>query len=41
VRCSGTHEGHCGILEELVSAAHGEATHAIQGKATSTIIGRC
>lgn len=24
-RCSGTHEGHCGILDELVSAAHGEA----------------
>jgi Cd(II)/Pb(II)-responsive transcriptional regulator len=24
-RCSGTHAGHCGILEELVSAAHGEA----------------
>lgn len=24
-RCSGTHEGHCGILEELVAAAHGEA----------------
>ena len=23
--CSGTHEGHCGILDELVSAAHGEA----------------
>jgi hypothetical protein len=30
-RCSGTHEGHCGILDELVSAAHGEACacHAI------------
>ena len=29
-RCSGTHEGHCGILDELVSAAHGEscACHA-------------
>lgn len=25
VRCSGMHEGHCGILDELVSAAHGEA----------------
>lgn len=24
-RCSGTHEGHCGILDELVSAAHGES----------------
>lgn len=24
-RCSGTHDGHCGILDELVSAAHGEA----------------
>ena len=24
-RCSGTHEWHCGILDELVSAAHGEA----------------
>jgi len=24
-RCSGRHEGHCGILDELVSAAHGEA----------------
>jgi DNA-binding transcriptional MerR regulator len=25
-RCLGTHEGaHCGILEELVSAAHGES----------------
>ena len=24
-RCSGTHQGHCGILDELVSAAHGEA----------------
>ena len=24
-RCSGTHEGHCGILDELVSAAQGEA----------------
>lgn len=24
-RCSGSHEGHCGILDELVSAAHGEA----------------
>lgn len=24
-RCNGTHEGHCGILDELVSAAHGEA----------------
>ncbi len=24
-RCSGTHVGHCGILDELVSAAHGEA----------------
>ncbi|QHE74567.1 Cd(II)/Pb(II)-responsive transcriptional regulator [Hydrogenophaga sp. PBL-H3] len=24
-RCSGTHEGRCGILDELVSAAHGEA----------------
>jgi Cd(II)/Pb(II)-responsive transcriptional regulator len=24
-RCSGTHEGYCGILEDLVSAAHGEA----------------
>jgi Cd(II)/Pb(II)-responsive transcriptional regulator len=24
-RCSGTHEGHCGILDDLVSAAHGEA----------------
>ena len=24
-RCSGTHEGHCGILNELVAAAHGEA----------------
>ena len=25
-RCSGTHDGaHCGILEELVSAAHGES----------------
>ena len=24
-RCSGTHAGHCGILDELVSAAHGEA----------------
>ncbi len=24
-RCSGAHEGHCGILDELVSAAHGEA----------------
>jgi Cd(II)/Pb(II)-responsive transcriptional regulator len=24
-RCSGTHAGHCGILSELVSAAHGEA----------------
>ena len=30
-RCSGTHEGHCGILDELVPAAHGEACacHAI------------
>ena len=30
-RCSGIHEGHCGILDELVSAAHGEACacHAI------------
>ncbi|MBT9465248.1 MerR family transcriptional regulator [Hydrogenophaga sp.] len=25
-RCSGTHEGHCGILDELVSAAHGESS---------------
>jgi len=24
-RCSGVHEGHCGILDELVSAAHGES----------------
>ena len=24
-RCTGTHQGHCGILDELVSAAHGEA----------------
>ncbi|WP_332750950.1 Cd(II)/Pb(II)-responsive transcriptional regulator [Hydrogenophaga sp.] len=24
-RCSGTHAGHCGILDELVSAAQGEA----------------
>ena len=24
-RCNGTHEGRCGILDELVSAAHGEA----------------
>lgn len=24
-RCSGAHEGHCGILAELVLAAHGEA----------------
>lgn len=24
-RCSGTHEGRCGILDELVAAAHGEA----------------
>lgn len=24
-RCSGTHAGHCGILDELVSAAHGES----------------
>lgn len=24
-RCSGDHEGRCGILDELVSAAHGEA----------------
>lgn len=24
-RCAGTHVGHCGILDELVSAAHGEA----------------
>lgn len=30
-RCSGTHEGRCGILDELVSAAHGEACacHAV------------
>lgn len=30
-RCSGVHEGHCGILDELVSAAHGEACacHAV------------
>ena len=30
-RCSGTHEGRCGILDELVAAAHGEACacHAI------------
>lgn len=24
-RCSGSHKGHCGILGELVSAAHGES----------------
>ncbi len=24
-RCSGVHEGRCGILDELVAAAHGEA----------------
>ncbi|MBS3996157.1 MAG: Cd(II)/Pb(II)-responsive transcriptional regulator [Hydrogenophaga sp.] len=24
-RCAGTHAGHCGILDELVSAANGEA----------------
>jgi Cd(II)/Pb(II)-responsive transcriptional regulator len=24
-QCAGTHEGRCGILDELVSAAHGEA----------------
>ncbi|RJP62616.1 MAG: Cd(II)/Pb(II)-responsive transcriptional regulator [Comamonadaceae bacterium] len=30
-RCSGKHEGRCGILDELVSAAHGEACacHAV------------
>lgn len=33
-RCSGTHAGHCGILDELVSAAHGEscACHTTSGK---------
>ncbi|MGC4366391.1 Cd(II)/Pb(II)-responsive transcriptional regulator [Hydrogenophaga sp. R2] len=24
-RCADTHSGHCGILDELVAAAHGEA----------------
>jgi Cd(II)/Pb(II)-responsive transcriptional regulator len=34
-RCSGKHEGHCGILDELVSAAHGEACacHSVVGHA--------
>lgn len=33
-RCSGAHSGHCGILTELVSAAHGEscACHPVSGQ---------
>ena len=30
-RCSGSHEGHCGILDELVYAAHGEACASHSG----------
>ena len=31
-RCSGVHEGRCGILDELVAAAHGEACACHPGK---------
>ena len=33
-QCEGTGEGHCGILDELVAAAHGEscACHASPGR---------
>lgn len=36
-RCADTHSGHCGILDELVAAAHGEAC-ACHGRPATALV---